>query len=145
MAAVFGVVGCGGSSDGLPRQAVSGEVKLDGQPLTKGKITFVPVGFEGPPVGAPIEEGSYSIPTADGPIPGSYRVGIYRKMPTGKSTPDPDDPSTVIEEQFETIPAQYNLKSELKAEVTKGGDNHFPFDLTGEIKTPPPTKRGKRR
>ena len=51
MAAVM-TTGCGGgSTDGLPRQAVSGEVKLDGQPLADGMITFIPAGIEGPPVG----------------------------------------------------------------------------------------------
>ena len=137
MAAVM-TTGCGGgSTDGLPRQAVSGEVKLDGQPLADGMITFIPAGIEGPPVGAPIEAGAFSVPTRDGPIPGSHRVEVYRRKPTGRTTQDPSDPTMPIEEQYETIPDRYNVKSELKADVVAGGDNSFMFDLTGEIKSPP--------
>ena len=145
VAVTMAAAGCGGaSSDGLPREAISGRVTLDGQPLPTGTITFVPIGFEGPPVGAPVEGGSYSISRREGPIPGAYRVSVYSRRLTGKSYPDPDDPTAMIQESFEGIPPKYNLKSDLKAEVAKGGDNRFNFDLTGEVKTPPPAPRGAR-
>lgn len=147
VASTMATIGCGvgGTSDGLPREPISGKVTLDGQPLDQGSITFVPDGFDGPPVGAPVEGGSYSIPRQDGPIPGKHSVSVYSQKKTGKTYPDPDDPAETIEESFERIPPKYNLKTELKAEVTKGGDNSFDYDLTGEIKTLPPAPRRGRR
>lgn len=38
--------GCGGG-DGLPRQAISGRVTLDDQPLESALITFTPLGAGG--------------------------------------------------------------------------------------------------
>ena len=39
----LGSSGCGGGrSDDLPREAVSGSVNLEGQPLPKGTIQFAP-------------------------------------------------------------------------------------------------------
>jgi hypothetical protein len=136
------VAGCaGGQSDGLPREPVSGNVTLDGAPMPTGSITFVPIGFEGPPVGAEIKDGAYSIPRQDGPIPGPHTVGVYASKPTGRKYPDPDDPTVMIDEMFEIIPPKYNLKSELKAEIKKGESNSFDYTLTGEIKTPPKATR----
>ena len=145
MIASLAASGCGGSSDGLPRQAISGTVTLDKQPMAAGSITFIPDGFDGPPVGAAVQDGAYSLPAQNGPVPGIHRVAIYRLMPTGKSTPDPDDSSVVIEGQFETIPERYNVQSDLKAEIKAGGSNQFPFEVEGEIKTPPPPSRKRAR
>ncbi len=49
--AVVGVLaaGCGGTSDGLKREPVSGRVTLDGQAVGKGEITFAPTGGGGLP------------------------------------------------------------------------------------------------
>ena len=135
-------VGCGGAtSDGLPREPISGEVTLDGRPLEAGEITFVPDGFEGLPIGAQVEDGRFSVPREDGPIPGNYRVSVYSSKPTGKTYPDPGDPTMTIEETYETIPPQYNLNSKMNADVQEGGDNSFTFEISGEIKTPPPARR----
>jgi acetyl esterase/lipase len=67
---------------GATRAAVSGHVKLDGQPLPHGSITFLPVGQIGvAPVTAYIMNSATT--TADfklardaGPVPGKYRVEI---------------------------------------------------------------------
>src|SRR3954470_20739040 len=113
VAVTIAAAGCGGASDGLPRESISGKVTLDGQPLATGKITFVPIGFEGPPAGAPVEGGSYSIARQEGPIPGTYSVSVYSLRLTGKSLPDPEDPTATTKETFEGIPPRYNAKSEL--------------------------------
>src|SRR5207248_8916889 len=42
LAMVWVAPGCSGSGDDLPREAVSGTVKLDGQPLAGGVIRFTP-------------------------------------------------------------------------------------------------------
>jgi hypothetical protein len=120
--------GCGGAEDVLPREAVSGTVKLNGEPLKAGRIQF-----QGPaPGGAGIVDGAYSIPKAEGLVPGKYQVLIFgpqaaaapakTEMP-GESLPTPP--------AKETIPAKYNAKSTLTAEVKKDGPNKFDFlDLT---------------
>lgn len=43
---VLGLAGCGGQSDAVPRQAVSGTVTFGGQPLTQGTIQFLPASTE---------------------------------------------------------------------------------------------------
>src|SRR6187397_3012218 len=71
--------GCGGG-DGLPRQEVSGQVTLDGQPLADGSIQFQPGETGGGPQvsgGALIERGSYRIGRNEGLVPGPYKVMIF--------------------------------------------------------------------
>src|SRR4051812_41369402 len=72
------LVGCGAAaSDGPPREAVSGKVTLDGQPLAQGVIQFLPASNkEGVSGGAVIEGGAYSIEAAKGLVAGQYRVTI---------------------------------------------------------------------
>ena len=86
LAALFGC----GSSDGLNRQAISGKVTLDGDPLTSGAILFEPTSKDsGTAVGATIRQGSFAVSRAEGPVPGSYRVRVYastrnRRQPPAK-------------------------------------------------------------
>ncbi|MFM7316846.1 MAG: hypothetical protein ACKO5E_07840, partial [bacterium] len=65
--------GCGG--DGLPRQAISGSISINGKPLKSGVVNFVPQSAGMPTQsGAAIVEGKYSIPRATGLVPGKYKV-----------------------------------------------------------------------
>jgi hypothetical protein len=131
VAAAVAAVGCDRGGDGLPRESVSGKVTLDGRPLDRGEITFVPTGGDGPPVGGEIQDGTYAIRRADGPVPGPHRVAIFSAKPTGKKIPDEADPSILYDERAETIPDRYNARSDLAAEVKAGGGNTFDFELTG--------------
>ena len=70
------VVGCG---DGRPaRLAVSGQVLIDGRPLTYGYVRFVPTG--GRPSGGRLDaEGRFTLSCYgenDGIIPGTHRVEV---------------------------------------------------------------------
>src|SRR5438128_90160 len=73
-------IGCsGGGGDDLPRQPVAGTVTLDGEPLNEGAILFAPTGkSEGAVASATarIENGQFSIPRDQGPVPGTYKVSI---------------------------------------------------------------------
>ena len=129
-------VGCGGGGDDLPREPVSGKVTLDGQPLEKGMITFIPTRGTEPVASGVIEGGAYAVARADGPVPGPHRVTIWAKKPTGKKLRDPDNPDQMIEEVRDVIPPRYNLNSELTAEVKAGGNNTFDFDLTSAKAAP---------
>ena len=122
--------GCGGSN----RAAVTGEVTLDGQPVEGGTISFIPAdGAAGPPAWGKIEAGRYSIPAREGPPPGTSRVEIRWTRKTGRKLPavPPAPPGEMIEETVEAVPARYNARSELKAEV-QGGKNTFDFKLKSQ-------------
>src|SRR5262245_36303787 len=70
------VAGCAGG-DSLPREEVNGTVTIDGKPLAKGLITFVPTSAEvSTQGGAPVLEGKFTIPRLQGLVPGKYKVVI---------------------------------------------------------------------
>jgi hypothetical protein len=130
------VIGCG-SSDSLPRQAVSGTVAVEGKPLDSGLVTFLPddagVATQG---GAAIVAGKFSIPREGGLVPGKYKVSITaagdtdeRKVDTANNMPGmPPVPARDI------IPKEYNSSSLLTAEVKAGSPNEFSFNLTATKK-----------
>lgn len=128
------VSGCGGG-DSLPREEINGTVTIDGKPLNRGLITFVPaeanVTTQG---GGPILDGKFSIPRIQGLVPGNYKVVI--------SSPD-DKPEEFPDKGFnnnapglppipakEVVPAQYNKDSKLEATVRPSVKNIFDFTLT---------------
>ena len=138
-------VGCGGSEgDKLPREPVSGKVKIDGQPLQDGAISFLPTDGEGPAASSKIQKGDYAIQRANGPVPGPYRVLIYSPQPTGKKIDEEEErlPNDVY---AETIPGRYNAKSQLKVDIKAGGDNSFDFELTGRMDPTKVNRGGVRR
>jgi hypothetical protein len=133
--------GCGGG-DRLPRQAVSGKVTLDGQPLDSAQITFTPTGTGGASTSgaAQVSGGTFSIPRGEGLIPGNYRVSIsvskeVAVKPSGKTETDSVTGEVIpprTSALMETLPARYNAQSELKADVTQGGPNEFTFPVTSK-------------
>src|SRR5262245_59614574 len=77
-AALALLIGCGGSEEELPREAVSGTVKLDGAALKAGRIQFQPTMLAGATAGsAAIADGSYSIGQFEGLVSGRYQVLIF--------------------------------------------------------------------
>ncbi len=118
--------GCGESGDSLAREAVSGAVTLDGKPLPSGAITFLPDGPGAPQGGgAPISNGSYSIPKAQGLVAGKYRVAISS---AGGPAPAGEAPGSAPMAK-ETMPDKYNTKSTLTAEVKAGQSNTLDYKL----------------
>ncbi len=125
-------IGCGGG-DNLPREAISGSVTLNGAMLDTGIITFVPVDPDIPTQGGTtIVDGSYSIPRAQGLVPGKYKVvissgeGSEEKPVESLDEFGPGMPPVPAEE---SIPAQYSGNTVLEANVTAGGRNQFEFTL----------------
>ncbi len=113
-------IGCSG--DGL--NAVSGTVTLDGQPIEKGTIEFMPVDGKGPTAAAVIEEGAYRARVAAGPK--QVRIVGYRKTGERRIVPgDASSPKIDIQEQI--VPARYNTSSELHCEI--GVANRHDFEL----------------
>jgi hypothetical protein len=102
------LVGCG-SSDGLTRVVVEGDVRLNGSPVTKGQIRFIPeVGTKGPVYIQEILNGEYSCDRAGGVPAGQHRVEILAWDP---SVPFPKGPGAPTPKQL--APEKYNVKSEL--------------------------------
>ena len=119
--------GCG-DNDG--RLSISGTVKLDGKLLPEGSIEFLPVaGTGGPTAGGTIEEGKYRIAAGRGLFAGRFRVNITANRKTGQQRMDRyRGVKYDVQEQY--LPARYNRKSQLEAEVTDQGPNVFAFELT---------------
>jgi hypothetical protein len=127
------LVGCA-ESDALPREAISGTVTLDGQPLKEGVIQFMPAASatgDGTVAGGPIREGKFEIPRHEGPTPGSYSVTILSGGAGADAPPagTPPGEGTPNKPAKEAIPAKYNAQTTLKADVKKGEENTFKFEL----------------
>lgn len=134
-ALLVGFSGCGGGGDGLPRQAVSGNVTFDGQPLASGTINFEPVDLNtGQPATGTIEDGAYEIDRDAGPTPGSYVVRITsarQEAPLSAAEAMEQGAVPAGEEVVEEpIAPKYNAQSGLKADVTEGGENTFSFQVS---------------
>ncbi|MDG3002533.1 hypothetical protein [Paludisphaera mucosa] len=131
-AALFACLGLAGCGEGGPsRLPVSGKVSLDGKPLTTGKVTFVPLDGTTASV-AEIRDGAFQADRSAGPSPGRYQVEIIAVEPTGKKVPNPDVPGSTIDEERDLVPARYNVKSELTAEVKPDADNAYEFALSSQ-------------
>jgi hypothetical protein len=120
--------GCGKSTDG--RVAVSGEVTLDGQPLDRGTIEFHPKSAGGTMTGGMISNGTFTIAADQGPKPGSYEVRVFAAGAGTTVDPnEPPGPESQAKPPAERIPARFNVKSELTAEVGPDGDAGMKFAL----------------
>jgi hypothetical protein len=98
---------------------VSGQVKLDGQPLPKASITFQPQEEGRPSVAITDDNGNYELlykPDVSGAKVGKHTVIITTAW---------EDDDTRVKEK---LPAKYHAKSELVEEV-KSGRNVINFDL----------------
>lgn len=131
---IFGVLlltGCGEAVGPakLPETVpFSGVVKIDGAPMNRGIITFIPKSDGGyNAVGFVNEKGEYKLKTSvgelegDGAAPGDYKVTISRFV---KPSGEPQDPSVPAEiPGKESIPLAYSdaTVSALTAVVPAGG------------------------
>ena len=121
--------GCGGSY-APPRAAVSGKITLDGEPLSQGTITFVPLG-EGVAASGEIANGQFSIDAGKGPSPGKCRVEVLSFQETGEKVPGiSDDASGMTAETKQVIPKEFNTESTLEERVDAKGENVFELTLT---------------
>jgi hypothetical protein len=123
----LGLLLCLLAAAGCDRSAtrVTGKVTVDGTPLADGAVRFIPLDGKAPTAGGTIEDGEYSVDNA--PVT-TVRVEITAPKVVGKrkayDTPD----SPTIDVIKESLPEKYNLKSELKRELTRG-ENELNFDL----------------
>lgn len=139
VAAVLGATGCGGgATDDLPREPAAGTVTFEGQPLENGTIQFQPASEkEGVAAGGMIAGGKFTIPRAEGPVPGKYHVAIFAAGNTSAGSAEGGggpvtrrDMKVQIKDLRGLIPLRYNIQTELMAEVKSGEPNNYKFDLT---------------
>ncbi len=125
--AVF-ALGCG--SEPFERGAVRGEITFDDQPVASGTIVFVPTGASpGASASGEIVAGHFTIPRKQSPSVGTHRVEVLAMRNNGKKEAgSPYPPGTMVDDIEQYIPARYNHKSELQAEI-KSGDNTIDFKL----------------
>lgn len=124
------LVGCGGVDDGFAYQPVSGVITVDGKPVAGLTISFAPQGASlesgRPSVAKTDEEGRYVAKTLDG-VSGAA-VGEHLVSITSEQL----DPETQEVIQPETIPAQYNRRTELRLSVPAGGTQEANFALESD-------------
>jgi hypothetical protein len=124
------VLGCS-ADDELPRQSISGQIKLDDNLLPKGIVHFYPRSAVGSREavlgGAMIRNGRFSIPRDLGLVPGKYRVAVFASI-TGEKRRDKDKgPGKGETAEKEMIPPKYNSESQLEFEVK---DSHLIKEMT---------------
>ncbi len=123
--------GCGKGTDG--RTLVSGEVKLDGQPLPSGTVSFM--GDKGFAVAVgDIKGGKFSLSESGsrkGITPGNYAVCVSSWL----EEPGKELPTGGFSEGKSAVPAKYRdpKLSGLNAEVKEGQSNQkFDFELSSK-------------
>ena len=64
---------------------------VDGAPMSKGVIKFVPAsGVRGPEVAADVTDGRFAFDTTNGPVAGEYKVEVYLDQPLPVGLDDPE-------------------------------------------------------
>jgi hypothetical protein len=120
-AALLLVGGCG---DKMCK--VTGEVTFDGKPVESGEVQFTPEDPHHRTEVGQIKDGKFELRSTPGKM--KVEVKASRAIP---GTKDPLNPGPIIDSY---IPARYNTNTELTAEVTSGGPNHFTYHLESKKK-----------
>lgn len=116
------VAGCGG--DSFDRVPLAGTVTCEGMATVNGGILATPAqaGTSAPNVSAPVADGKFSFPAAQGPAAGSYIFEISLQIPGAKPPPGQSP-----EGEVETGPEVAYRKT---IEVPKGGSDSLTIALT---------------
>ena len=129
------VQGCSADDD-LPRQPISGLVRLDGSPLAHGIVHYYPrgTGAHRPAVagGAMIRTGRFSISRELGLIPGKYTVAVFSAITTQPKRENDSVPGNATTSAPEMIPAKYNSQSILEIEIK---ESHVIKEMTIDIES----------
>jgi hypothetical protein len=111
-ALLFALAGCDSSMT-----VVKGQVTFDGQAIEKGAISFYPVDGKTKTAGGEIKAGAYSVQVPVGQM--EVRISMPKVVGQKKLYNTPDSPTYPM--HAEALPEKYNMKSELKLDVTAGG------------------------
>lgn len=111
------IIVAAGCSKGPAFGELSGQVTIDGQPLTHGTIRFMPVDGNTATAGASISDGRYDAKV----MVNSCKVSISAPSSTpSENSSDPETAKGVIVLPANLVPPQYNVKTELIVDVKQG-------------------------
>lgn len=118
------LLGCSNSENqnGPVLYDVTGEVFVNGKLLANGAITLEPADGKGGVYGEQIQAGHFLVKASAG----EKRVSITASRPSDELGPD----GKPMDEQF--IPARYNAKTKLSAEVSPNEKNIFEFKIDAD-------------
>ncbi len=114
LAAPLLVSGCG-----TRRPVVEGQITLDGIPVRKGAIQLIPADGKGQTAGTGVVDGRYRMEAS----PGTMKVIINWPQANGKMM-DPGGSGQMTDRYVESVPPQYNEKTELTVAVKPGVNKH---------------------
>jgi hypothetical protein len=124
--------GCG--SGGPELTGVKGVVTLDGKPVNRAIVTFVPEGGGSPSYGQTDAQGRYELMftrTKYGAMPGRHNVEIQTQELTPQDIAEYKAHGEEVPEDSPAIPEKYLEAGALTADV-KPGENEINFPLTSE-------------
>lgn len=114
------------------RQAASGQVTIDGQPIEKGSIMFLPLDGKSIKTGGPIVNGRFDISAETGPVAGKHRVLVFWEKDTGKTYVDRDS-GDVYPVRKEGLPQIYHSEnSPLQVEFSPNVKS-YDFQLKSDV------------
>jgi len=118
--------GCNKHRANTATSKISGMVTLNGAPLEKGSIMFTAADKSTEPATGEIKDGKYSLNVAPGPkivrIDASKVVGKRKKYEGEANSPEVDVTESII-------PPNYNIRSELKVDISADSKELAPFEL----------------
>jgi hypothetical protein len=115
--ALLALAGCARSGDHIE---VTGNVTWNDTPIPTGMVVLQPLDPKTAPAGGQIRDGKFRLHSK----PGKMRVQIEAVRATDQIDPET---GTKLGEMY--VPPRYNTQTELEADVTIEGDNHFEFAL----------------
>jgi hypothetical protein len=132
--ALAGLTFCGCSQKDAGRVEVNGTVKLGGNPLKEGTITFEALDGQATGTTVVIHDGTYLVPREGGLLPGKYRIRISAgdgKTPVNQVDPDhpPGPTGTTNIVSKDLVPADWNVDSKQERTVSKDNPNRIEFDI----------------
>jgi acetyl esterase/lipase len=109
----------------VERQAISGQILIDGKPLNRGWITFVPLDSPNKAVACCYmnhrQDGKFMLAAGDGPCVGPHRIEVRQLALEQVGTP-------TLEDVVLFTKANKEAKEEMRYEV-KSGDNQVKVDI----------------
>lgn len=131
LAALLVLSGCAGEE--YPQTRISGHVKLNGQPLSRGVISFVPTDRSRiPKITSMIVNGRYEIDFR-GPVSAqAYRVEIRGDADLGDALDDPEAFTRRLESGTlvsTSVPTDFGQYSRLRRRIQLGRQQELNFDL----------------
>ena len=138
---LLNLTGCQLGSEAIELLPVSGEVRIDGKPLTGAKVVFVPRNKElgnrfAMSYAVTDDQGKFTLKLSDdrkGAYQGWHYVLISkRKVDAEAAAGDPDsedflvtevDLSRFVNDELDDVPMYYNSQTELTFEVRPGNQN----------------------